>query len=203
RSGILNRSSTQTARQDDFGTTPGERPPRSLDERIFDTSLDLILVVDSQGNLLRVSPSCNAILGFAPAEMIGRSAAEFLYAEDLENTRNEMRLGRRGRSTRNFECRYVHKDGPAVPLMWSGVGSEPDQKHFFIGRDMTERLRLESQLRQAQKMEAVGQLTGGIAHDFNNILTTIITTTELLSDEVAAAPELAELVKSIDEAAER
>jgi signal transduction histidine kinase/CheY-like chemotaxis protein len=135
--------------------------------------------------------------------MTGRSAAEFLYADDLENTRNEMRLARRGRLTRNFECRYVHKDGRIVPLMWTGVWSEPEQQHFFIGRDMTERIQLEQQLRHAQKMEAVGQLTGGVAHDFNNILTVITSTIEILGDAVAGDRRLAEIAKSINEAAGR
>jgi nitrogen-specific signal transduction histidine kinase len=83
------------------------------------------------------------------------------------------------------------------------VWSEPDQQHFFIGRDMTEQVRLEGQLRQAQKMEAIGQLTGGIAHDFNNILTAIIAMTDLLADEVAGDPKRSEMVRTIDEAAER
>jgi PAS domain S-box-containing protein len=177
--------------------------PRSLDERIFETTLDLILVVDRQGNFLRVSPSCMAILGYQPEEMIGRSAIDFVYPADLDNTRNEMRLARRGRSMRNFECRYVHRDGRIVPLVWTGVWYEPDQQHFFIGRDMTDWVKLEAQLRQAQKMDAIGQLTGGIAHDFNNILTTIISTSELLGDALADNPKLAELVKFIDEAGER
>ena len=188
----------------DTGASKTDRPrTHSLAERIIETSLDLILVVDPFGNLLRVSPSSVPILGYRPDEMIGRSAADFLYAADLEDTRNEMRLARRGRSTRNFECRYVHRDGHVVSLMWTGVWSEPDREYFFIGRDMTERIRLEAQLRQAQKMEAIGQLTGGIAHDFNNILTTIISTAELLGDEVAGTPRLAELVQCIDEAGER
>lgn len=88
----------------------------AINQRIFETSQDLILVVDRRGTLLRVSPSCNLILGYAPEEMVGRSARDFLYPDDLEGTRTEMRLGRRGRVMRHFECRYVHRDGHAVPL---------------------------------------------------------------------------------------
>src|SRR5262245_25417984 len=186
------------------GTHPVKAyPSSSMIERIFETSLDLILVVDRKGNFLRVSPSSFVILGYRPDDMVGRSAAEFLHPDDLENTRGEMRLARRGQVMRNFECRYIHKGGHAVPLTWTGLWSEPDQQHFFIGRDMTERLKLESQLRQAQKMEAVGLLTGRIAHDFNNILTTIIATTEMMADEVAGDQKLAHMVASLDEAAER
>ena len=174
-----------------------------INQRIFETSLDLILVVDRRGNFIRVSPSSAAILGHDPAWMIGRSATEFVHPDDLENTRNEMRLARRGRLTRNFECRYVHKDGRVVPLMWTGVWSEPEQQHFFIGRDMTERILLEQQLRHAQKMEAVGQLTGGVAHDFNNILTVITSTIEILADAVANDPQLTAVARAISEAADR
>jgi PAS domain S-box-containing protein len=175
----------------------------SINARIFETSLDLILVVDRKGTLLRVSPSCVAILGYEPGDMAGRSAAEFLYPDDLENTRNEMRLARRGQVMRNFECRYVHRDGHVVPLTWTGLWSEPDQQHFFIGRDMTERIVLESQLRQALKMEAIGRLTGGIAHDFNNILAVIIGMSEVLAAAVSGDAKLAAMVKTIDEAADR
>jgi nitrogen-specific signal transduction histidine kinase/CheY-like chemotaxis protein len=90
-----------------------------------------------------------------------------------------------------------------VSLTWTGVWSEPEQQHFFIGRDMTEWIKLESQLRQAQKMEAIGQLTGGVAHDFNNILTVISGSIEVLADGVAKDPKLAAIARSIDEAAER
>jgi len=118
--------------------------------RLFETSLDLILVTDRTGVLTRVSPSSFAIMGYRPGEMIGRSAAEFLYEADLEATRNEMRLARKGQQTRNFETRYVHKEGRIVPLSWSGVWSEPEQKHFFFGRDMTERNAAEKNYERAR-----------------------------------------------------
>jgi PAS domain S-box-containing protein len=175
----------------------------SINQRIFDTSLDLILVVNRRGTVLRASPSSLAILGYRPDEMVGRNAKEFVHADDLESTRANMRLARCGRLTRNFECRYCHKSGRAVTLAWKGLWSEPDEQYFFIGRDMTKRIELENQLRQAQKMEAVGQLTGGIAHDFNNILTVIIGMNEIMADAVAGNPRLSEIVETIDEAATR
>jgi len=171
--------------------------------RIFDTSNDLILVTDTAGNFIQVSPSVTAILGYQPSDMIGHSAVEFIHPEDLEHTRREMRAARRGQSKRNFETRYVNKEGKAVALNWTGTWSEPVHRHFFIGRDLTEKQAAEAQLRHAQKMDAVGQLTGGVAHDFNNILTVITGTIGILEEAVADQPQLAAVAKLIDEAAER
>lgn len=125
--------------------------------RLFETSLDLILVTDRYGNIERVSPISAAILGYAPEEMTGRNAIEFIYPGDLESTREEMRLARRGRHMRNFETRYRHKDGHVLTLAWSGVWSEPEQKHFFTGRDVTERNLVENKLKHLAHYD---QLTG-------------------------------------------
>ncbi len=171
--------------------------------RIFETSQDVIFVSDSAGNLIQVSPSSLAILGYRPEEMIGHSAIDYIHPDDLESTRAEMRAGRRGHHIRNFDARYVHKDGRAVMLNWMGTWSEPVQRHFFVGRDLTEKQAAEALFRQSQKMEAVGQLTGGVAHDFNNILTVITGTIGILSEAVADRPELAAIAGMIDEAAER
>ncbi|HEV3499131.1 MAG TPA: PAS domain S-box protein [Bradyrhizobium sp.] len=171
--------------------------------RIFETSQDLILVTDPAGNFVQVSPSSMTILGYEPAEMIGHTAVEFIHPDDLDSTRQEMRSARRGRHMRNFETRYVHKNGQAVTLTWMGAWSEPVRRHFFVGRDLTEKRAAEAQFRQAQKMEAVGQLTGGIAHDFNNILTVITGTIGILTEAVADRPQLVAIAKMIDEAAER
>jgi PAS domain S-box-containing protein len=172
---------------------------RAINQRIFETSLDLILVVDRQGNFLRVSPSSLAILGYRPEELVGRSAADFLYSEDLESTRQEMRLARSGHLMRNFECRYVHRNSRIVPLAWTGVWSAREQQHFFIGRDMTERIAAEERLRRSQQLEAIGQLTGGMAHDFNNLLGIIIGNLDLLRE---GPKDEAEAVELRDEALE-
>ena len=171
--------------------------------RIFESSNDLILVTDSQGNFVQISPSVTAILGYQPTDLLGHSAVEFIHPDDIEHTRREMRAARRGQQKRSFETRYVNKDGKAVALNWTGTWSEPVRRHFFIGRDLTEKQAADAQLRHAQKMDAIGQLTGGVAHDFNNILTVITGTIGILEEAVADQPEYASIAKLIDEAAER
>ena len=88
----------------------------------------------------------STILGYAPEEMVGHNGIDFVYPDDLESTRREMRLARRGQNMRNFETRYVHKHGHVVTLAWSGVWSEPEKKHFFTGRDVTESKIVEEKL---------------------------------------------------------
>jgi PAS domain S-box-containing protein len=190
-------------------TTETIRTQRALSQeieerrRVFETSQDLILVTDTKGNFVQVSPSSMTILGYRPEEMIGHSAIEFIHPDDLDSTRAEMRAARRGRQMRNFETRYVSKDGESVTLTWMGTWSEPVRRHFFVGRDLTEKQEAEARLRQVQKMDAVGQLTGGVAHDFNNILTVITGTIGILADAIADRPELVSIAKLIDDAAER
>ncbi len=126
--------STQIAR-DIGGTKATETALRREAEermRIFETSQDLILVTDTRGNFIQVSPSAYAILGYRPEEMIGHSAVNFIYPGDLESTREEMRAARHGRVMRNFMTSYVHKDGRVVALAWMGTWSEPVRRCPFL-----------------------------------------------------------------------
>ncbi|MDP2332982.1 MAG: PAS domain S-box protein [Reyranella sp.] len=171
-------------------------------ERIFETSKDLIHVTDSYGRFIRVSPSSFRMLGYRSEEMTGHSADEFIHPEDIALAREETRAARRGTGG-EFRCRYVHKDGHLVSMLWSGVWSERDRRYFFIGRDTTEHDRTEGQLRQAQKMEAVGQLTGGVAHDFNNILMVIMANVDSLEEDEQLDLQLRNRVRRIAEATQR
>jgi PAS domain S-box-containing protein len=127
---------------------------REIEERsrLFDNSSDLILTTDREGKFLRVSPSCKTILGYDPEEMTGRNGIDFTYPDDLRAVQAEMRLARRGQQRRNFETRCVHKDGRVVTLAWSNVWSEPLQRHFFIGRDMTEAKKAQEALLDSERM---------------------------------------------------
>ncbi len=120
--------------------------------RIFETSQDLIMVVNSRGYLVQVSPSCQTILGYRPDEMIGRSGEDFIHPDDLENSRREMRAARRGQPTRMSDTRVFHKGGHTVPLSWLGTWSEPVKRFFFVGRDMTETLRAQQTLRESEQL---------------------------------------------------
>ncbi len=179
------------------------RKMRQINQQLVSSSVDLILVVSRKGEIVQASPSAQAILGYAPEELTGRLGVEVVVPEDLEKVRAEMRLARRGHVVRNFECRYRHKDGRIVELSWAGRWSEAVQLHFFIGRDMTERKSMENALRQAQKMEVVGQMTGGVAHDFNNLLTVVLGSAELLAGQVTDKPQAKTLVEMIASAAMR
>jgi PAS domain S-box-containing protein len=132
------------------GPSLGHDAAQAINQRIFDTSPDLILVADRQGNFIRISPSSLSIIGYGPDEMAGRNGVAFVHPDDLDNTREEMRRARRGRTTRNFECRYVHKDGHPVALWWIGVWSDAEEQFFFIGRDITERREADRLLRESE-----------------------------------------------------
>src|SRR5205807_1501906 len=112
------------------------------------------------------------------------------HPDDVEQDRRELTRFLASSTTKyEREKRYRHKDGHFVSARLTVVlhrGSDGAPK-FFIStiEDVAERVRLEGQLRQGQKMEAVGRLAGGIAHDFNNLLTVIIGYSDLLFEQVA------------------
>ena len=119
--------------------------------RIFETSKDLILVMNSRGYLVQISPSCEAILGYRPDEMIGRSGEDFIHPDHLETSRTEMRLVRREQAGIS-DTRCIHKDGRAVWLSWTGTWSDPAKRYFFVGRDMTESRQAQEALREREQL---------------------------------------------------
>ncbi|OJU09308.1 MAG: hybrid sensor histidine kinase/response regulator [Caulobacterales bacterium 68-7] len=159
-------------------------------DRVWDNSRDLLVVVDADGVYRAASPAWFRLLGFRPEELVGRPYTEFVEPEDLSASAAVFAEAVKERSLGNFENRHRHKDGGWRWISWQT--STEDGLVYGYGRDVTEeKLRAEalsqteSQLRQAQKMEAVGQLTGGLAHDFNNMLTGIIGGLDLVRRRIA------------------
>lgn len=175
----------EDARMATMVDTTARKAAERQTERIFQTSQDVILVTDSRGTVGRASPSTERIIGYPPNEIVGRLAHELMLPDDVAAAQLEMQAARSGISAHAVRSRFVHREGHVVPVMWTAAWSERDQSYFFIGRDMTEHERTESVLRQAQKMEAVGQMTSGIAHDFNNLLAVIIMKLEMMGEELS------------------
>ncbi|RYG38322.1 MAG: PAS domain S-box protein [Burkholderiales bacterium] len=145
-------------------------------ERLWRNSQDMLLVAGFDTKIIAVNPAWTTILGWREDELVGASFMKFIHPDDLTASNEEVTdLSAEGRTTMQFDNRYRAKDGSWIWLSWA-VTSTAGQFHG-VARDVSaEKARqvelelTQDALRQAQKMEAVGQLTGGIAHDFNNLL---------------------------------
>jgi PAS domain S-box-containing protein len=159
------------------------RAARDFLQSIAENSVDGIVTTDGHGQITYVSPGAEEIFGYARNEVLGRPIAN-LYRFGVAEARVIMhRLHAEGR-IRNYETAIRAKDGRWVDVSAS-ISLLRDAGGAIVGtlgimQDISERKKLEQNLRQAQKMEAVGRLAGGIAHDFNNLLTVITGRSALL-----------------------
>ena len=154
-------------------------------DRVWRNSRDLLVVVDADGIFRAVNPAWTSILGHSADDVAGRRFTDFIVPEDLELTRRTFEQASLDGTLADLENRYIHQDGTHRWISWHAA-VEGDSIYGY-GRDVTESKLAEARLanaqdalRQAQKMEAVGQLTGGIAHDFNNLLQGISVSLQVL-----------------------
>ncbi len=148
-------------------------------------SQDLMAVASGDGALAAVNTAWTALLGWESDELVGRPFAEFTHPDDLEATLTAFAGIFDTPLTTPFEYRLRHKDGGYCWFAWTGAFERgrvyASGRHTTHEREQAEALaKAQDALRQAQKMEAVGQLTGGIAHDFNNMLAVVIGSLDLL-----------------------
>jgi PAS domain S-box-containing protein len=167
-----------------------ERQRRFL-ESIAQASVDGIITADVEGRISFWSPGAEDILGYRAFEALGRSVADF-YTGGLDEARAIMARLRVEERLRDYPLTVRTRDGRRVDASASlSLLRDPEGRitgTLGVLTDVTERLALEQQLRQAQKMEAVGRLAGGIAHDFNNLLTVILGRSQLLLRKVGDDP---------------
>ncbi len=201
-------SRLEQALADAIGARETAARQRELLRAFVDTVPDVVYSKDAEGRFRIFNAAALAMFGLTDEreitdktvfDLYPRTLADRLHAEDLEVLA--------GRTVLNREVATRDADGnPQWYLTMKVPFRGPDgtvNGVIGISRNITDRKQLEEQLRQAQKMEAVGKLAGGVAHDFNNLLTIIVGFSEILRAESAAHPELLEPVDAISDAADR
>ena len=175
--------------------------------RAVEQSADTVMVTNREGVIEYVNPAFEALTGHSSQEVIGKTPRilksgeqspeiyEELWKTILSgNTYRKILVNRK----KNGELYYVEEN---ISPMRDAAGAIT---HFISnGRDLTDRLRIEAQLLQAQKMDAIGRLAGGVAHDFNNLLTIIMSYSELAQDSAVRGSALERKLQEIISAARR
>ena len=181
---------------------------------LIENTSDLIMMVDSRGDVLYGSPSVSRELGFLAGQDARFNFFEMIHAEDWTHLRA---LFNAAAGTpvddRLFTFRVRHQDGEwrTVECAFRRIRDENGATRFIVNaRDITARIRTEEALhrseellRHSQKMEAVGRLAGGVAHDFNNLLTAILGYSDLLIDQIPDGHAWKREIVEISRAAER
>jgi PAS domain S-box-containing protein len=163
---------------------------------LIETAPDTILGVSADGRIESASPPVEATFGYPPDELIGQSVS-LLIPERFRAADGPLRT--------SFAASPIgiRRDGTEFPIQISmGVSTDNGDLATAIVIDVSERRRLEEELRQAQKLEAVGQLAGGIAHDFNNLLTVIAGYGAIARQEIGSGAGAAEL-EAVERATQR
>jgi PAS domain S-box-containing protein len=166
---------------------------------------DVIYEIDKNGNLTYVSPVVESISGYTQEEITGRNVFDFICDEDISRMRQQLEKIFSG-AREPSQYRFLKKSGE---MIWCRFSSRLIHENGqIIGlrgsfTDITKTIQLETELRQAQKMEAIGTLAGGVAHDFNNILFPIVGFSELLMEDLSPESREHENVAEIYKAARR
>jgi two-component system, cell cycle sensor histidine kinase and response regulator CckA len=175
--------------------------------RAVEQSADLVMITNREGVIEYVNPAFEALTGYSPAELIGQTPR--VLKSDLQTPEIYKELWQTVLSGNVFRCTMVNrkKNGDvfvAEKTITPLRDGEGRITHFISNdRDITDRRRMENQIQQAQKMDAVGRLAGGVAHDFNNLLMVISSYAELMLDSLTPQHPLRRNVDEIQKASRR
>lgn len=196
---------------DTNGSDNGQQALRSWERRyrsLLDNVVDGIIIIDDRGVVREFSAAAERIFGYDAGEVVGQNVRILMPEPDRSAHNGYLARYRKTGEARIIghgrEVSGLRKNGMEFPLelsvgeMWDGG------ERRFIGsvRDISGRRDIESRLRQAYKMEALGQLTGGVAHDFNNLLAVLMMDLELMAGLSEDDARLAELVAEAREVAQ-
>jgi len=173
--------------------------------RVIETALDAFMQIDRDGRILQWNSQAEKIFGASPSEAIGARLEDVLGLDGgcKVNLNGILHGDHVGGLRIQTEAKGRSGDPLKIEFSISSSERQGDRVFNIFGRDLTEKIAADNQMRQSQKMQAIGQLTGGIAHDFNNLLTVIIGAADTLAEAVAGRPELVGIAGMIEEAANR
>jgi two-component system cell cycle sensor histidine kinase/response regulator CckA len=173
---------------------------------IVEHSADVLMLIGANGRFTYVSPSAARQFGWNTGDRIGRLVVDVVHPDDVATMTSRFGQALRTHEPVSTELRLLHGDGTYRTVEAVAVNRlhEPALRAFVVSaRDVTAARLVDEQVRQVQKMEAVGRLAGGIAHDFNNLLTAILGYCNLLLEDVPADTPLRSDLEEIRNAGDR
>ncbi|HSR67765.1 MAG TPA: PAS domain S-box protein [Acidobacteriota bacterium] len=175
-------------------------------EQLFQSAPEAVVIVDNQSRILRANAEFTRMFGYEQEEYLNRRVDHLIVPADFREEALTVTGKIMNEGSVSLETVRRRKDGKMINVSILGTPIKVDGGQvavYGIYRDITERRELEEQLRQSQKMEAVGRLAGGIAHDFNNLLTAVLGYSDLLRENKSTPARFDHYVEEIRKAADR
>ena len=187
--------------------SPREPCKQADRDKLFDLSIDMLVVAHFGGTFDQVNPAWMRTFGYTEAELLSITWREMVHPDDQAASRDVGKQLFSGQPSVRFENRLRCKDGSYRWVSWNARPVVAEQKIYAVVRDITEQKaaearqqQLQDQLREAQKLEALGTLAAGVAHDFNNIIATVVGHAALARDDVGphhpALPRLRQITQA-------
>ncbi|MCP3875369.1 MAG: PAS domain S-box protein [Desulfobacteraceae bacterium] len=172
-------------------------------KKTIESSIDGFWIVDRKGNFLEVNQAYSSMIGYSRNELLKMSIMSIEAKEHPKETKERIKKIIKNGSDQ-FESKHRHKKGHIIDVEVSTTFTQDNGGMFYVFlRNITKRNQMEERLRQAQKMESIGNLAGGIAHDFNNLLYPIIGFAEILKEDLPPDSPEYESVQEIFNAGKR
>jgi PAS domain S-box-containing protein len=170
---------------------------------LVETIGDIVFTLDLDGRFTYLNSECEKVAQYSTHELMGRPFTDVLAPEYIESTINNFQGGLSGKEIPVYEIELLDKSGRKIPVELK-VTSLLDPNGKIIGRigvarNISEKKKLETQLQNIQKMEAIGTLAGGIAHDFNNLLTGILGNISLMLSGMNSDNPIYEILKNLEQ----
>jgi PAS domain S-box-containing protein len=184
--------------------------PFTAAENIIATMFDSLILMDPNGNIVRVNNAVIKLLGYREEELIGKSLNMLLKGEKKskqENTQDLLSEIRDDKEIKTREVIFRSRENQEIPVMISGSLLKDDSGSIAgivcVGKDISERRKLKEELLKSKKLESIGLLAGGIAHDFNNLLAVIIGNVGLMQAKLEPSDPRIKLIKKVEDASNK